>query len=407
MNVRLIFLLVLATVVLTFFTVNVTSASAQSNAFSISSSGNLTLHTSGFDYTTTANLITGFTIYRGTYPAQIASFGVTTNNYTGYTIRDIINDNYASTTCTFISTSINCNLNTLFGTPVAGDYWATLFAEQNGNPINTNTWYKFTYTGTQWIPSTVFALTGVSRIISESPTEGLVATTAQVFTATIENATPNITKACIVIQRVDDVASYNPIIHCEQPNITGSFTFGTTTDLSYEASYLIRTELYSTSTTTPFITGVIRNVTAGAYLWSSIEADLAAQGATPIDDYCQGFENNVLAFYTCKITYRFFTIPTTVINSIYSSIYGRIQQIPPISWFVQIQTEINEMQYTTNIQEGITVEFGFDQQLTFLDPEDFNTWTGGQLSTIRFITTSFMYLMFLLYLINRLLYRMI
>ena len=242
--------LVIPLIVFGFGFVGVGQVSAVSQGYTLTTDGNLTLYTAGFDYSTTNNDTTGFVIYKGTYPAFSSGFGVTTDDYNGYTIRDIVNDNYATSSCNFVGAIIECDLNSgIIGTPTAGDYWVTLFAEQDSEPLVTNDWYSLVFDGSQWVYSQVEPTIQYTRIISINPGGNATTSTSTSQAINITGYISDVdyatgTKVTVYISRDSSTQQTSALMAWESAGApysayfefpissSGDFSLSTTTDTS-------------------------------------------------------------------------------------------------------------------------------------------------------------------------------
>jgi len=202
---------------------------------------------------------------------------------------------------------------------------------------------------------------------------------------------------------VSNFASYEPQEHCENITTSGLTSISTTTSLVLNESYLYKTQLYTTSTTTPYITSEVRYLTVGNYQWSPLFDDVSS--TTPLDPttFCDGFSD--LSYGICKVVMYVMAVPQQIITSVYSMMVTTIQSVPPVSWYYQIKEQIESVQYETQTNTGIEMQMPFNQTQEFLTEEQLNTWTGGFLGTLRTLTTISLIIAYLIYLINRILYK--
>jgi len=247
------------------------------------------------------------------------------------------------------------------------------------------------------------AVLNQSRIISFTPENASLASTTQTFTAQIESSTPTLTQLCFYILPVSNFQSFNPTKLCEPVLSTGIVDFSTSTTLINDSSFLYRVEIYTTSTSTPYQVSENRYFNTGALPWSPA-VDFYNNGTTTSltpDEFCSTVPDTLGMQSLCKIAMTILMFPGQAFTSAIASATGALQSIPPISWYYQIRIALTEVEYQSETQQGITLNTGFDTEVEMLTETQIDEYTGGNLSNLRLLTTTFIWILFVLYLIHR------
>lgn len=250
-----------------------------------------------------------------------------------------------------------------------------------------------------------FATSSITRVFNLQPETGTIGSTTQTFSFNYQNATPSATEVCLKIQEVSDFLNFNPQTYCEPVLINGIGTFSTTTNLTYASTYLYTAEIYTNSTTTPFNTITPQHyINIGVRPWSS-EEDFYNNATTTIQSpqaFCANYTG--LEGAICNFIVKFTAIPGQVLTQIYVGFLSTLQNVAPISWYFEIRNQIEEIQYNTSTNEGITLQTPFDTEMSMLTSEQLDTWTGNNLSLLRSLTTISLWISFLIYAMRKIMY---
>lgn len=370
-------------------------SNADTNNFTINSSGTTTLQFS----TSNPNIPQGppinYYLYKGTYPSG-TQVGGGSSSFSPQIPVEFLPNVYSTTTNT---STIGLEF---FGNIHGdGDYWIL-----QTYPGATSTWETFTRSGGTWIPES--PVTGTSRIFNLTPTTNSLVGTSTTFTVDVENSTPGLNHTCITWQEISDFQSFAPTTHCENVFTNGIFTVSTSTTLNNGSAYIYSASIYTTASgTAPYRTTLPQNLSVGNYQWSTI-ADFYNTGTTTeqsMSDFCSDYTG--LEGAICNFVVKFFAVPGKVLGAIYANIASTMMNVPPLSWYTQIKQEMELVQYQTATNQGIEIEAPFGVGVQFLTEPQLEEWTGGYLTTLRYLTTIALWIMFLIYILQRILYRIV
>ena len=369
---------------------------AASNNYYLADNGHLTIYTTHVERT----WIDGY--YGGEYPhpnwTSSGNFSIvaTTSNSITYDLFQMT-QGY----CSGNFGQNNCNMET------GGGFW---FKKSNNYLASPSEYfYNFSFKDGKFYstigqpPVNTVTVIGQTRVVSISPNTGSVASTTQKFTSTYENAQPNATKVCIVWQQQGNNTTYDFKKHCENVVVNGITSIATTTKLNLNGSYLFKTEIYTTSTSTPYITSEIRYLTVGSFQWSPLFNDATSTIFTNPTSFCDNIDMTTKGI--CRVAMYILAVPSSLVTNIYSLMITTITATPPVSWFFDIKKQLEAIQYTKQINSGFTLTTPFNTHVTFLTQNQLNMWTGGFLPTLRGLTTISLIIAYLMYLINRVLYK--
>lgn len=409
MKIRKAYLYALAFSILLFFIVNITSANASTYL------NNASLATSTFDGNTWITIISPTTGTIQNNPSSILFTGTSTTldsfspmgisgNIWVYPTGTRTRLNQAYTFNTWpngFNTVVICT-NFILPSNWCGFNISTTYPTKS-QALNLSDTYFLEFDKTSTSLENQLPLDGQTRIISTLPQTGSIGSTTQLFTTNYENATPNATKICIVYQRQSNTTSYPPSSHCNNVVSSGLSSVSTTTKLILNASYLYKTELYTTSTNTPYTVSEIKYITIGSFQWSPLFTDATStiiQNPTIFCDSLSGAEKQI-----CRIVMYVWAIPVDLVKLVYSSMVTTIIQTPPVSWYFQIKTQFESIEFSKQTNQGFTMQTPFNTSVTFLTQNQLNTWTGGYLGTLRTLTTISLIIAYFIYLVNRVLFR--